>query len=77
MIMILQDSNFGHNLLKLRKLNGLSQYELATKMQLMGSNISRSTYAKIELGERNIKVTDLVILKKLYNVDYKEFFDDI
>jgi len=75
--MILQDADFGRNLLRLRKASGLSQYELAAKMQLMGSNMSRSTYAKIELGERNIKVTDLVILQKIYKVDYKAFFEGI
>lgn len=74
MTMILQDANLGKNLLRLRKASGLSQYELTAKMQLMGSNMSRSTYAKIELGERNIKVTDLVILKKIYSVNYNEFF---
>jgi len=77
MTMILQDADFGRNLLRLRKASGLSQYELAAKMQLMGSNMSRSTYAKIELGERNIKVTDLVILQKIYKVDYKAFFEGI
>jgi len=77
MTMILQDANFGKNLLKLRKASGLSQYELAAKMQLMGSNMSRSTYAKIELGERNIKVTDLVALQKIFKVDFAHFFEDI
>jgi len=75
--MILQDADFGKNLLRLRKASGLSQYELAARMQLMGSNMSRSTYAKIELGERNIKVTDLVILQKIYNVNFNSFFEGI
>lgn len=73
--MILQDDKLWGNLLKLRKASGLSQYKLVEQMQLMGSNISRSTYSKIELGDRNIKVTDLIILKKIYNVEYKEFFE--
>lgn len=77
MTMILQDADFGKNLLRLRKASGLSQYELAARMQLMGSNMSRSTYAKIELGERNIKVTDLVILQKIYNVNFNSFFEGI
>lgn len=77
MTMILQDANFGKNLNKLRKYYHISQYELAAKMQIMGSNISRSTYAKIELGERNIKVTDLVILRQIYDIEYSEFFKGI
>ncbi|SHL27938.1 Helix-turn-helix domain-containing protein [Anaerocolumna jejuensis DSM 15929] len=75
--MIIQDSRFGDNLLRLRKISGLSQYKLVAKMQLLGSNMSRSTYAKIEAGDRNIKITDLVILQKIYKVDYAEFFEGV
>lgn len=76
-MMILRSTGFEANLLKLRKASGLSQYELVAKMQLLGSTLSRSTYAKIELGDRNIKVTDIVALQKIYNVDYSEFFKGI
>lgn len=77
MRVIIQDSNFGDNLFRLRKISGLSQYKLVAKMQLLGSNMSRSTYAKIEAGDRNIKITDLVILQKIYKVDYAEFFEGV
>ncbi|WP_394921484.1 helix-turn-helix domain-containing protein [uncultured Robinsoniella sp.] len=76
-MMILRAEGFPENLLRLRKAKGLSQYELVAEMQLLGSTISRSTYAKIERGERNIKVTDLVVLQKIYNVAYDEFFKGI
>jgi len=72
--MILRSTGFEQNLLRLRKASGLSQYELVSKMQLLGSTMTRSTYAKIELGDRNIKATDIVALQKIYNVDYSEFF---
>jgi len=75
--MILRDKGLSENLLRLRKAKGLSQYELVAEMQLLGSNMSRSTYAKIELGERNIKATDLVVLQKIYGVAYEEFFNGI
>lgn len=75
--MILRNMEFHNNLLRLRKASGLSQYELVAEMQLLGSTISRSTYAKIERGERNIKVTDLVALQNIYNVDFAEFFTGI
>lgn len=73
-MMILRSTGFEQNLLRLRKASGLSQYELVSKMQLLGSTMTRSTYAKIELGDRNIKATDIVALQKIYNVDYSEFF---
>lgn len=43
-------------------------------MQLLGSTISRSSYANIERGDRNIKVTDIVTLQKIYNINYSEFY---
>jgi len=76
-MMILRDKGLSENLLRLRKAKGLSQYELVAEMQLLGSNMSRSTYAKIELGERNIKATDLVALQQIYGVVYEEFFKGI
>ncbi len=72
--MLIHDTEFENNLLRVRKASGLSQYKLLVKMQLLGSKMSRSTYAKIEIGSRNIKITDIVILRKIYEVDYAEFF---
>ncbi|WOO35053.1 helix-turn-helix transcriptional regulator [Anaerocolumna sp. AGMB13020] len=77
MTMVLQNADLYLNLKKMRKSSGLSQYELVAQMQLLGSTMSRSTYAKIEQGSRNIKVTDIVALKKIYNVDFSEFFEGI
>lgn len=77
MTMILRAAELNENIVRLRKASGLSQYELVAEMQLLGSSMSRSTYAKIERGERNIKATDLVCLRKIYNVDFSEFFRDI
>ncbi len=70
----LQDINIGNNLKTLRKRFGYSQSELVTKLQLMGSNVSRSTYSKIEAGTRNIRISDFIALKQIYNVDFSEFF---
>ena len=40
----------------------------------MGSNMSRSTYSKIETGTRNIRISDFIALKQIYDVDFSEFF---
>lgn len=68
---------FSNNLKNLRIRSNLTQSQLVNKMQLLGSQMSRSTYSMIEIGTRNIKVTDLVALKQVYGVDYAEFFKDI
>ena len=54
----------------------MTQLELITKMQLLGSNMSRSTLANIETGRRNVKASDLKGLKIIFDVDYDEFFED-
>lgn len=50
--------------------------QVVEKMQLIGSSISRSTYANIETGRRNIKASDLKIMKKLLDVPYENFFEN-
>lgn len=70
----IQDVNIGKNLKILRKRFGYSQSELVIKLNLMGSNMSRSTYSKIERGTRNIRISDFLALKQIYDVDFSEFF---
>ncbi len=52
----------------------MTQMDVVAKLQLMGSNMSRSTLANIESGRRNIKVSDLKALKDLFQVEYGDFF---
>lgn len=54
----------------------MTQVELITRLQLMGSNMSRSTLTNIETGRRNIKASDLKALKYILNVEYEEFYTD-
>lgn len=43
-------------------------------MQLMECNITRGNYAKIEVGLANIRATEMMALKRIFGVDYGEFF---
>lgn len=70
-----QDRNIGDNLRRLRKAHGLSQEKLCAAMQLRGCDIGRTTYAKYESGELNIRVSVLIELKKLYCCPYDAFFE--
>lgn len=47
---------------------------MVAKLQLMGLNISKSTYAKLETNRMNIKVSELVALKKIFDVSFEDFF---
>ncbi|MBO5396162.1 MAG: helix-turn-helix transcriptional regulator [Clostridia bacterium] len=71
---IRRDLNMGDNLRRLRNASGLSQEKLCAELQRRGSDIGRTTYAKYEAGELNIKVSVIVELKKIYNCSYDEFF---
>ena len=73
---ILTDLQLGHNIQTVRMNKGMTQEEVVAKLQLMGSRISRSTLANIEVGRRNIKASDLKALRLLFDVEYEEFFKD-
>ena len=73
---ILHDVPIGRNIQNIRMKKNMTQAEVVGQLQLMGSSMSRSTLANIESGRRNIKASDLKALQKLFNVDYKEFFED-
>lgn len=64
----------GYNLRRLRNDSGLSQEKLCAELQRRGCDIGRTTYAKYESGELNIKVSVIIELKSIYNCDFDEFF---
>lgn len=68
---------FSKNLKEIRLKSKMTQEQVVTKLQLMGSPISRSTYSLIELGRGNVFISDLVGLQQIFNVEYKEFFKNI
>ena len=74
---IRRDRNMGDNLRRLRADAGLSQEKLCAELQRRGCDIGRTTYAKYEAGELNIRASVLVQLKKLYNCTYDDFFDGL
>ncbi len=68
------DLDIGHNISALRKAAKLTQDQTVAKMQLMGIEISKSTYAKIETNRMNIKVSELVALSRIFGADFNAFF---
>ena len=71
---IRRDLNMGDNLRRLRSAKGLSQEKLCAELQRRGCDIGRTTYAKYEAGELNIRASVLVELTKIYQCTYDEFF---
>ena len=74
---IRRDRNMGDNLRKLRLNYGISQEKLCAELQRRGCDIGRSTYAKYEAGELNIRASVIIELKKIYNCLYDDFFEGL
>ena len=68
------DLDIGINISKLRKKLKLTQDDVVGKMQLMGIDITRSSYAKIETNRMNVKVSELVALREIFQIDFNDFF---
>lgn len=69
-----RDRNMGENLRRLRNAANLSQEQLCARLQRRGCDIGRTTYAKYESGELNIRVSVLMELREIYQCAYDEFF---
>ena len=75
---IKQDISIGKNLHRLaRKQAGLSQEQVAVKLQVMGLPVSREIISQMELGRYSIRVSVLIALKQIYGVSYEEFFQGL
>ena len=64
----------GDNLRRLRDATGISQEKLCAELQRRGCDLGRTTYAKYESGELNIRASVLIELRKIYQCSYDEFF---
>lgn len=67
----------GDNLRKLRLDHDISQEKLCAELQRRGCDIGRSTYAKYEAGELNIRASVIIELKKVYKCTYDDFFEGL
>lgn len=67
----------GNNLRRLRIQTGLSQEKICAELQRRGCDIGRTTYAKYESGELNIRASVLIELRKIYRCSYDEFFEGL
>lgn len=67
----------GTNIRKFRNALNYSQEQVVAHLQLEGIDMSRSIYSQIECGTYNIRVTELIALARLFNVDYNAFFSDL
>ena len=74
---IRRDRNMGDNLRKRRLEKKISQEKLCAELQRRGCDIGRTTYAKYESGELNIRASVLIELRKIYGCSYDAFFEGL
>ncbi len=67
--------NIGSNICKFRIENNLTQEQTVAKMQVLGIEISRSSYAQLECGLYNIKVQELLALAEIFHTPVASFFN--
>jgi transcriptional regulator with XRE-family HTH domain len=67
-----QRNALGHRLRALREARGLSQEDLARKLQLAGWDVERTVLTKIELRRRCITDYELLLLAKVLAVSLEE-----
>ncbi len=71
------DRDIGANIQKARRNKGITQDQTIAKLHIMGIDISRSSYAKIETNRMNIRVSELIALVLIFDVEIGFFFDEI
>ena len=74
---IRRDRNMGDNLRRLCIDKGISQEKLCAELQRRGCDIGRTTYAKYEAGELNIRASVIIELRKIYNCTFDDFFEGL
>lgn len=68
------EKRVGKNIRELRERIGMTQEELAAKLQLKGCDITRSAVAKIEVGQRHLYPDEIIFIKQILDVEYNEIF---
>ncbi len=65
------DRQVGQQIRMIREQRGLTQEQLAARLQTHGCDITRSALAKIEAGQRHIYVFELRTLRDILSVPYE------
>ena len=68
------EKQIGQNIQQLREKAGMTQEMLAAKLQINGCDITRSSIAKIEVGQRHLYPDEILLIKQILNVPYEEIF---
>ncbi len=62
----------GKNIVRFRTEIGISQRELADKMQLVGIDIDKNAIQRIECGKRFVTDIEVIAFAKVFKVSFEE-----
>lgn len=68
------EKKIGENIRLLREKAGITQEQLAARLQVAGCDITRSALAKIEVGQRHLYPDEILHIKQALCVAYEEIF---
>ena len=68
------ETRVGNNIRTLREKAGITQEQLAAKLQVSGCDITRSAGAKIEVGQRHLYPDEVILIKNILSVSYEDIF---
>ena len=71
---IVIEKKIGNNIRNLRERCGMTQEQVAAKLQLSVCDITRSAVAKIEVGQRHLYPDEIILLKEILSATYDEIF---
>ncbi len=69
------DKRIGNNVRRLRKQKKMTQDQLAAKLQVNGCDITRSSVAKIEVGQRYLYADEIILIKEILGAEYEDILD--
>lgn len=68
------EKSIGNNIREIRENRKMTQETLAARLQVMGCDITRSSVAKIEVGQRHLYPDEIVMIKEILETDFESIF---
>ena len=68
------EKSIGQNIRILREAAGITQEQLAARLQTAGCDSTRSGLAKIEVGQRHLYPDEIIQIRSALGVSYDELF---
>lgn len=69
------DKLFGTKLRAIRRAQDLTQEQFSAQLQVLGVDMTRGTFAKIESGKRHVYLGELLAIQKVLKVPFSELLD--